>query len=48
MKGEGNFAESMSDLFKKTKSKFFNGRRMPEYDKSLFRIPNGQLTLGFD
>lgn len=48
MKGEGNFAESMADLFKKTKAKFFKGKSIPDYNRTLFRIPHGQLTLGFD
>lgn len=48
MSGEGKVAASINQFFRISKNKYLNGKRMPEYDHSLFRVPangNGQLTL---
>lgn len=37
MRGEGNFAESIHQLFRASKKKYFAGREMPPYDLTKFR-----------
>jgi DNA repair photolyase len=46
MSGEGNIATSVNQLFKLFQKKYFEGRKMPEYDLSLFKRP-GQMELPF-
>ena len=48
MGGDGKIAESIKQLFSISKKKYMSGRRMPEYDYSLFKRPiktGDQLTL---
>jgi len=47
MRGEGNVAEMIHQLFKNSVKKYLSGRSFPEYDLSLFKRPpeNGQLEL---
>ncbi len=44
MRGEGNVAESIQQLFRLCKRKHLEGRGMPEFDFSLFMRP-GQMSL---
>lgn len=44
MRGEGNVADSVNQLFKLFKRKYFKDGQMPEYDFSKF-IKGGQLSL---
>lgn len=44
MTGEGNFAESIHQLFRASKKKYLAGRHMPVYDLSKFR-KGGNLSL---
>jgi DNA repair photolyase len=39
MSGDGKIAESIRQLFSISKKKYMNGRRMPDYDFSLFKRP---------
>ncbi len=39
MSGEGKIAESIKQLFVMAKKKYMSGRKMPEYDYSLFKRP---------
>ena len=47
MKGEGNEAEMIHNLFKNSVNRFLSGRSFPEFDLTLFRRPSvgGQLEL---
>jgi DNA repair photolyase len=48
MGGDGKIAESIKQLFTLTKRKYMSGRKMPEYDFSLFKRPlkeGDQLSL---
>lgn len=48
MKGSGKIAEMIAYTVKTSVQKYMKGKKMPEYDLSLFRIPpkvNTQLTL---
>lgn len=47
MKGEGNIAQSINQLFKLAKHKYMHGLKFPAYDTSHFKRPiiNGQLQL---
>lgn len=44
MSGEGEYAEIIKQLFKKSKAKYFAGKEMPAYDLTKFR-KQGNLTL---
>ena len=44
MSGEGEYAEIIKQLFRKSKAKYFTGRAMPVYDLTKFR-KQGNLTL---
>ncbi|HEX5001575.1 MAG TPA: PA0069 family radical SAM protein [Bacteroidia bacterium] len=44
MRGEGNMAESVSQVFKLFSKKYFEGRHMPEYNMTHFLRP-GQMSL---
>lgn len=44
MKGTGNYAQIIDQLFRVSRAKFFNGREMPEYNMSAFR-KGGSLSL---
>ncbi len=39
MSGEGKIAESIKQLFSMSKKKYMSGRKMPDYDFSLFKRP---------
>ncbi len=46
MRGEGNYAQIISQQLKLAKEKYFSGRVMPEYDLSLYpKYRDGQLEL---
>lgn len=46
MKGEGNIAASITQVFRLSKARFMNGRSLPEYDLTLFKRPGkDQLSL---
>ncbi len=46
MKGDGNIAEVIKQQVKMAREKYFSGRSMPEYDKSLFqKNESNQLSL---
>ena len=48
MSGEGKIAESIRQLFTMAKKKYMHGRKMPEYDFTLFKRPvqkGDQLNL---
>ncbi|MFN8144180.1 MAG: PA0069 family radical SAM protein [Bacteroidia bacterium] len=47
MKGEGKIAESIRQLLHQSVNRFMTDRKIPPYNKSLFRIPSafGQLNL---
>ena len=45
MRGEGQLAESIRQLFKLSVKKNMEGRSFPEYDFSLFRIPGSSTQL---
>ncbi|HRH66251.1 MAG TPA: PA0069 family radical SAM protein [Bacteroidia bacterium] len=47
MKGEGEVAESIRQLFTQSVGRFMKGRKIPPYNKTLFRIPSigGQMDL---
>jgi DNA repair photolyase len=47
MKGDGNVAQSISQLFKVSVKRYFQNRSMPAYDFTLFQRPerNGQMRL---
>lgn len=46
MRGEGKFIESLANIFRISKKKYFAGKSMPDIDLSLFKRPgNGQLDL---
>ncbi len=47
MSGDGKIAEAIKQLFVISKKKYMQGRRMPEYDFTLFKRPakNGQMEL---
>jgi DNA repair photolyase len=47
MRGEGKLAESMTALFRASKSRIFAGRISPDYNLSAFRVPSlhGQMRL---
>ena len=49
MKGEGQIAESIKQLFKLSVRRFLPGTKFPEFDYSLFRRPvsSGQLSIEF-
>ncbi|MBL7925073.1 MAG: PA0069 family radical SAM protein [Bacteroidia bacterium] len=44
MRGEGNIAQSIHQLFRLFQKKYFEGRSMPDYNMTQFRRP-GQLKL---
>lgn len=44
MKGEGNMADSIHQLFRAAKKKYLTGRSMPPYDLTRFR-KGGNLSL---
>jgi DNA repair photolyase len=44
MRGEGNIAQSVNQVFKLFSKKYFAGRTMPDHNLSLFRRP-GQMSL---
>jgi hypothetical protein len=44
MAGEGNLAESIHQLYRAAKKKYFKGREMPAYDLTRFR-KGGNLSL---
>mgnify|MGYP001826405297 CR=1 FL=1 len=48
MSGEGQVAHSINQLIRISRNKHLHGRKMPEYDLSLFKVPfnkKGQLQL---
>lgn len=46
MRGEGKFIESLHNMFKIAKKKYFDGKTIPPTDFTLFKRPgNGQLDL---
>ncbi len=46
MRGEGKFIESLHDMYRIAKKKYFDGKKIPPFDLSLFKRPgNGQLDL---
>lgn len=46
MKGEGKFIDSLAQIFMIAKRKHFDGKTIPEYNLSLFKVPpSGQLAL---
>lgn len=46
MRGEGALAESIRSVFKVMRKRYFGDARMPDHDRSQFKIPtNGQLDL---
>lgn len=47
MKGDGNIAQMVADVFSLNKRKYFEGRSIPSLDKTQFRLPDkyGQLDL---
>ncbi len=47
MRGDGNIAESIHQLFKMAKNRFMAGREMPPYDYSLFVPKGGKQTSLF-
>lgn len=48
MRGEGQIAESIRQLFKLSVKKHLDGRSFPEYDYSLFKRPGAGLQLELD
>jgi len=44
MRGEGNIADAIHQLFRTSKKKYFSGREMPPYDLTKFR-KGGNLSL---
>lgn len=46
MKGEGVFAESIHQLFRQSRKKYFQDRSMPEFNLKAFR-KGGNLSFGF-
>lgn len=46
MRGEGKFIESLHEMYRIAKKKYFDGKTIPPFDLSLFKRPgNGQLDL---
>lgn len=47
MRGDGNIAQMVADVFALNKKKYFAGRSIPPYDLTQFRLPDlhGQLDL---
>ena len=48
MKGEGNFAQQINDIFNIAKNKYYKGRSMKPYNTDAFQRPEkGQLSIAF-
>jgi DNA repair photolyase len=48
MKGEGNFAQQIHDIFTIAKNKYYKGRSMKPYNFDDFQLPEkGQLSMSF-
>jgi DNA repair photolyase len=47
MRGEGNIAQNIANLFRVARQKYLKGRSMPPYDITLFRRPDrtGQMNI---